>query len=65
MGFKLSNEQSAERKALATMLRRGAAALNIAIAEFNRGVEPFVKAVADAQNNYNAFWGRPAPLPAT
>lgn len=53
MGFKLSHEQSAERKALAAMLRRRAAALNIAIAEFNRGVEPFAKAVGEAQNEYN------------
>lgn len=53
MSFKLSKEQSADRKALAAVLRTRAAALNIAIAAFNQAVEPFVKAVAEAQNDYN------------
>jgi chromosome segregation ATPase len=53
MSFKLSKEQAAEREALAALLRKRAAALNIAIAAFNRGVEPFAEAVAEAQNEYN------------
>jgi hypothetical protein len=53
MSFKLSKEQSAEREALAALLRKRAAALNIAIAAFNREVEPFAEAVAEAQNEYN------------
>jgi hypothetical protein len=53
MSFKLSKEQSAEREALAALLRKRAAALNIAIAAFNRGVEPFAKAIAEAQSEYN------------
>ena len=65
MSFKLSKEQAAERDALAALLRKRAAAVNIAIAAFNRGVEPFAEAVAEAQNEYNEIWRRPAPLPAT
>jgi hypothetical protein len=53
MSFKLSKEQSADRKALAATLRTRAAALNIAIAAFNRAVEPFAKAVIEVQNDYN------------
>ena len=53
MSFKLSKEQSAERAALAAVLRTRAAALNIAIAAFDQSVEPFAKAVAEAQNEYN------------
>lgn len=53
MSFKLSKEQSADRKALAAALRTRAAALNIAIAAFNRAVEPFAKAVIEVQNDYN------------
>ena len=53
MSFKLSKEQAAEREALAALLRKRAAALNIAIAAFNRGVEPFAEAVAEAQSEYN------------
>ena len=53
MAFKLSNEQMAKRRALAADLRDKALTLNIAIAAFNRGVEPLAQAVADAQDDYN------------
>ena len=53
MTFKLSKEQSAKRQALAADLRAKAAVLNIAIAAFNRGVEPLSRAVAEAQAGYN------------
>ena len=54
MTFKLSKEQLARRVALAAELRTKAAALNIAIAAFNRGVEPLSQAVAEARDGYNA-----------
>lgn len=54
MTFKLSKDQSAEGLALAAELRTKAAALNAAIEDFNRGVEPLCRAVADAQADYNA-----------
>ena len=53
MAFKLSKEQLANRAALTADLRDKARALNIAIAEFNRGVGPFAQAVAEAQDAYN------------
>lgn len=53
MAFKLSKEQLAKRRALATDLRDKALTLNIAIAAFNRGVEPLAKTVAEAQESYN------------
>ena len=53
MTFKLSKEQSAKRQALAADLRAKAAVLNIAIAAFNREVEPLSTAVAEAQAGYN------------
>jgi hypothetical protein len=53
MTFKLSKEQSAKRQALAADLRAKAVALNIAIAAFNRGVEPLSRTVAEAQAGYN------------
>jgi hypothetical protein len=53
MAFKLSKEQLARRHALAADLRDKALTLNIAIAAFNRGVEPLVEAVAKAQDDYN------------
>jgi hypothetical protein len=53
MTFKLSKEQSARRHTLAADLRVKAAALNVAIAAFNRGAEPLSRAVAEAQAGYN------------
>jgi hypothetical protein len=53
MAFKLSKEQLVARAALTPQLRDKARALNIAIAEFNRGVEPLAQAVAEAQDAYN------------
>jgi hypothetical protein len=57
MAFKLNKEQSTKRQALAADLRARAAVLNIAIAAFNRGVEPLSRAVAEAQAGYNAALG--------
>jgi hypothetical protein len=53
MAFKLSREQLAERDALAGALRGKAETLNVAIAAFNRGVEPLSRAVGEALNDYN------------
>jgi hypothetical protein len=53
MTFKLSKDKSAKRLVLAADLRVKAAALNVAIVAFNRGVEPLSRAVADAQAGYN------------
>ena len=53
MPFKLSKEQLAKRHALADRLREKARALNIAVAAFNRGVEPLAQAVAEVQDDYN------------
>jgi len=53
MPFKLNKEQSAKRRALAADLRAKAAVLNVAIAAFNRGIEPLSRAVAEAQAGYN------------
>jgi hypothetical protein len=53
MAFKLSREQLAKRHTLASDLRDKALTLNIAIAAFNKGVEPLAKAVAEAQDAYN------------
>jgi hypothetical protein len=49
MTFKVSKEQLTKRDALAAELRQKAETLNIAIAEFNKGIEPLVQAVAEAQ----------------
>jgi len=53
MIFKLTEDQSAARVALAAELRAKAAALNLAIDAFNREVEPLYRAVAAAQADYN------------
>jgi hypothetical protein len=53
MTFKVSKEQLTKRDALAAELRQKAETLNIAIAEFNKGIEPLVQAVAEAQADYN------------
>src|SRR3954449_6650376 len=53
MAFKLSKDQLATRNALVADLRRKASALNVAIATFNREVEPLSRAVAEAQTDYN------------
>jgi hypothetical protein len=53
MAFKLSKEQLVARAALTAGLRDKARALNIAIAEFNRGIVPLAQAVAEAQDAYN------------
>ena len=55
MAFKLSRDQLAARDALATVLRGKAETLNIAIAAFNRGVEPLSRAVGEALNDYNGI----------
>jgi hypothetical protein len=53
MAFKVTKEQLATRDVLAADLRAKATALNVTIAAFNREVEPLVRAVAEAQVNYN------------
>jgi hypothetical protein len=53
MAFRLSRDQLAHRRAFADVLREKARALNIAIAAFDRGVEPLAQAVAKAQDAYN------------
>jgi hypothetical protein len=53
MTFKVSKEQLTKRDALAAELRQKAETLNIAIAEFNKGIEPLAQAVAEAQDAYN------------
>jgi hypothetical protein len=53
MAFKLSREQLIARGVLTADLRAKAGALNIAIAEFNRGIMPLTQAVAEAQDAYN------------
>jgi hypothetical protein len=53
MAFKTTKAQLAQRDALAAELRNRANALKIAIAEFNRQVEPIARAVAEAQTHYN------------
>jgi chromosome segregation ATPase len=53
MAFKTSRDQLARRDALAAELRSRAYALNIAIADFNRQLEPLARAVAEAQTHYN------------
>jgi chromosome segregation ATPase len=53
MAFKTTKDQLARRDALAGELRSRAKELNIAIADFNRQIEPLALAVAKAQDNYN------------
>jgi chromosome segregation ATPase len=53
MAFKTTKDQLARRDALAAELRRKARLLNAAIAEFNRQLDPVVRAVAEAQAQYN------------
>jgi hypothetical protein len=53
MTFKASREQLAKRDALAADLRVKAEALNLAIAAFNKGIEPLVEMVVEAQADYN------------
>jgi hypothetical protein len=53
MPFKVTKEQLARRDLLATDFRAKAAALNAAIAAFNREVGPLARAVAEAQAKYN------------
>jgi hypothetical protein len=53
MTFKVSKEQLTKRDALAAELRQKAETLNIAVAEFNKGIELLVQAVAEAQADYN------------
>jgi hypothetical protein len=58
MAFKLSRDQLATRDALATVLRGKAETLNIAIAAFNRRVEPLSRAVGEALSDYTPTpWG--------
>ena|ERR1700722_4416949 len=53
MAFRLRKDQLAERDALAADLRKKAQALNIAIAAFNRAIEPVSQAVGAALADYN------------
>jgi len=53
MTFKLSKGQLTTRNVVVADLRRKASALNVAIATFNREVEPLSRAVAEAQTDYN------------
>ena len=53
MAFKTSKDQLVRRDALTADLRRNADALNRAIAEFNRQLEPMVRAMTEAQARYN------------
>jgi chromosome segregation ATPase len=53
MAFKTTKAQLARRGALAAELRSRANALNVAIAEFNRELQPLARAVAEAQTHYN------------
>ena len=57
MAFKLSKDQLATRSVVVADLRRKASALNVAIATFNREVEPLSRAVAEAQTDYNEVVG--------
>jgi hypothetical protein len=53
LAFKTTKDQLARRDALAAELRRRARALNAAIVDFNRQVEPLARAVAEAKTHYN------------
>ena len=53
MAFKLSKDQLTRRDALAADLRKKAIMLNVAVAAFNRGMEPLSQAVLEAQDDYN------------
>ena len=53
MAYKITKDQAARRDALAAELRRRALALNVAIAEFNRRLDPLVHALVEAQARYN------------
>jgi hypothetical protein len=53
MAFKTTKDQLVRRDALAVELRSRANALNTAIADFNRQLEPIARAVAEAQTYYN------------
>jgi hypothetical protein len=53
MAFKTTKDQLARRDAWAAELRIRANALNTAVAEFNRQLEPIAHAVAEAQAHYN------------
>lgn len=53
MAFKLSKDQLVKRNALVADLVAKANVLNVAIARFNREVEPLSRAVAEAQADYN------------
>ena len=55
MAFRLRKDQLAERDALAADLRKKAQALNIAIAAFNRAIEPDSQAVGAALADYNGI----------
>jgi multidrug efflux pump subunit AcrA (membrane-fusion protein) len=53
MAFKTTKAQLARQKALAAELRSRARALNIAIVEFNRQLQPVARTVAEALTDYN------------
>ena len=55
MAFKVTRQQLAERDALAAHLREKAAALNAAIATFNRAIEPISQPVVAALEDYNSI----------
>jgi hypothetical protein len=62
MAFKLSKEQLTERDALVASLREKAEALNVAIAAFDRVVEPASEAVREALDDYNGVLERARTL---
>ena len=54
MAFKTTKAQMIQRDAIAAELRDRAHGLNVAIADFNRQMDPIVHAVEEAQARYNA-----------
>jgi hypothetical protein len=54
VAFKLTNEQVAKRAALAIDVRQKAQALNRAVVAFNEMATPLSRAIAQAQDSYNA-----------
>jgi hypothetical protein len=53
MAFRTTKAQLTRRDALAAELRSKAKVLNVAIADFNRQLEPIAQALAEAQARYN------------
>ena len=53
MAFKTTRDQLARRDGIVAELRARADELNVAIVEFNRKLDPFVRGVVTAQASYN------------